>query len=402
VERINLRQKPQQKENQSRTIDVAIQKIVSGGYGLAFAEGLTMFVALAAAGDRLRVRIREKKGKVAFAEIVEILEPAPERQTPPCPYFGRCGGCDFQQMNYAAQLAAKAGIVRDCLQRIGKINYENEIPIVASPDDLNYRVRAQWHVDSRREKLGYFRRHSHDVIDVETCPILAPALKEKLADIRRNISWKEFWAEKPEIEAATNGAEVSVYSSELIEPTDEIVFEAGGEKYYFDARSFFQGNRFLIDDLIRLATDGAEGETALDLFCGVGLFTLPLARKFKKVFGIEANEKAIEFAQKNAERARVSNIEFSAENVSDFLAQSELPKIDFVLLDPPRAGAEKETIYALLKLKPRRISYVSCDPATLARDLSLLTTDYKIESITAVDLFPQTHHVETIVRLNCQ
>jgi 23S rRNA (uracil1939-C5)-methyltransferase len=401
VERINLQQKSQ-KENQSQPIEVTIQKIVSGGYGLAFADGLTVFVALAAAGDRLRVRVREKKGKVAFAEIVEILEPAPDRQTPPCPYFGRCGGCDFQQMNYAAQLAAKAGIVRDCLQRIGKINYENEISIVASPDDLNYRLRAQWHVDSRLEKLGYFRRHSHDVIDVETCPILAPALKEKLSDIRRDINWKEFWAEKPEIEAATNGAEVSVYSSELIEPTDEIVFEARGEKYYFDARSFFQGNRFLIDDLIRLATAGGEGETALDLFCGVGLFTLPLARKFKKVFGVEANEKAIEFARQNAERAPLSNIEFSAENVSDFLAQSELPKIDFVLLDPPRAGAEKETIYALLKLKPQQISYVSCDPATLARDLSLLTAGYKIESITAVDLFPQTHHVETVVRLNCQ
>lgn len=395
-------QQKSQKENQSQPIEVTIQKIVSGGYGLAFADGLTVFVALAAAGDRLRVRVREKKGKVAFAEIVEILEPAPDRQTPPCPYFGRCGGCDFQQMNYAAQLAAKAGIVRDCLQRIGKINYENEISIVASPDDLNYRLRAQWHVDSRLEKLGYFRRHSHDVIDVETCPILAPALKEKLSDIRRDINWKEFWAEKPEIEAATNGAEVSVYSSELIEPTDEIVFEARGEKYYFDARSFFQGNRFLIDDLIRLATAGGEGETALDLFCGVGLFTLPLARKFKKVFGVEANEKAIEFARQNAERAPLSNIEFSAENVSDFLAQSELPKIDFVLLDPPRAGAEKETIYALLKLKPQQISYVSCDPATLARDLSLLTAGYKIESITAVDLFPQTHHVETVVRLNCQ
>ena len=396
-----MRQKPE-KENKNQTFDVSIKKIVPGGYGLAFAEGLTVFVALAAAGDKLRVRVREKKGKVAFAEIVEILAPAPDRQTPPCVYFGRCGGCDFQQMNYAAQLAAKVGIVRDCLQRIGKIKYENEIPIIASSDDLNYRVRAQWHVDSRRQKLGYFRRHSHDVIDVETCPILAPALKEKLAAIRRNIGWNEFWAEKPEIEAATNGADVSVYSSELIEPTDEIVFEARGEKYYFDARSFFQGNRFLIDDLIRLATIDAEGETALDLFCGVGLFTLPLARKFKKVFGVEANEKAIEFAQKNAERARLSNIEFAAENVSDFLAQSELPKIDFVLLDPPRAGAEKETIYALLKLKPRRISYVSCDPATLARDLNLLTTDYKIESVTAVDLFPQTHHVETIVRLNCQ
>jgi 23S rRNA (uracil1939-C5)-methyltransferase len=389
-----------QKENQPLTIDVAIQKIVPGGYGLAFAEGLTIFVSLAAAGDKLRVRLREKKGKVAFAEIVEILEPSSDRQAPPCPYFGRCGGCDFQQMNYAAQLAAKVGIVRDSLQRIGKIDYENEIPIIASPDDLNYRVRAQWHVDSRRQKLGYFRRHSHDVIDVENCPILAPALKEKLADVRRNIVWEQFWAEKPEIEAATGGAGVSVYSSELIEPTDEIFFAANGEKYYFDARSFFQGNRFLIEDLTRAAIGGAEGEAALDLFCGVGLFTLPLARKFKKVFGVEANEKAIEFAQKNAEHARLSNIEFAAETVDDFLRQNDLPKIDFVLLDPPRAGAEKETIYALLRLKPRQISYVSCDPSTLARDLRLLTTDYKIESITAVDLFPQTHHVETVVRLN--
>jgi 23S rRNA (uracil1939-C5)-methyltransferase len=384
-------------------LEVSIEKIVPGGYGLAFAEGLTVFVSLAAIGDKLRVRVREKKGKIAFAEIVEILEPAPARQTPPCPYFGRCGGCDFQQMNYAAQLEAKVGIIRDCLRRIGKLDYEKEIPIVGSPDDLNYRVRAQWHVDSRRQKLGYFRRHSHDVIDVETCPILAPALKEKLADIRRDIAWQEFWAEKPEIEAATNGADVSVYSSELIEPTDEIVFEARGEKYYFDAVSFFQGNRFLIDDLISLAIEGAEGETALDLFCGVGLFTLPLARKFRRVFGVEANGKAIEFAQKNAERARLSNIEFSAENVGEFLEQMEqndLPEIDFVLLDPPRAGAEKETLHALLKLQPRRISYVSCDPSTLARDLRLLTDAYAIESITALDLFPQTHHVETIARLN--
>jgi len=386
--------------NKQQILDVIIQKIVPGGYGLAFAEGLTVFVALAVVGDKLRVRVREKKGKVAFAEIVEVLEPSAYRHAPPCVYFGRCGGCDFQQMNYAAQLEAKVAIVRDCLQRIGKIEYEKEIPIIASPDDLNYRARAQWHVDSRRQKLGYFRRHSHDVIDVENCPILAPALKEKLADIRRNINWQEFWAGCVEIEAATNGADVSVYSSELIEPTDEIVFEARGEKYYFDAESFFQGNRFLIDDLISAATAGAEGENALDLFCGVGLFTLPLARKFKRVRGVEANGKAIEFAQKNMERARLSNVEFFAENVGEFLRHGELPETDFVLLDPPRAGAERETIDALLKLSPRQISYVSCDPATLARDLRLLTDAYQIESITALDLFPQTHHVETIARLN--
>jgi 23S rRNA (uracil1939-C5)-methyltransferase len=386
--------------NKQTVLDVVIQKIVPGGYGLGFAEGLTVFVALAAVGDRLRVRVREKKGKVAFAEITEILEPAPARHEPPCIYFGRCGGCDFQQMNYAAQLAAKVAIIRDCLQRIGKIDYEKEIPIISSPDDLNYRARAQWHVDSRRQKLGYFRRHSHDVIDIENCPILAPALKEKLADIRRNVNWQQFWAEQPEIEAATNGADVSVYSSEIIERTDEIVFEAAGEKYYFDAESFFQGNRFLIDDLIRAAIEGAAGENALDLFCGVGLFTLPLARKFKRVSGVEASGKAIEFAQKNAERARLSNVEFFAENVGEFFARAELPEADFVLLDPPRAGAPRETIDALLKLSPRRISYVSCDPATLARDLRLLTEAYQIESITAMDLFPQTHHVETIARLN--
>jgi 23S rRNA (uracil1939-C5)-methyltransferase len=389
------------KHNKSvQTFDVAIEKIVPGGYGLAFAENLTIFVSLAAIGDKLRVRVREKKGKVAFAEIVEILEPSENRQTPPCPYFGRCGGCDFQQMNYAAQLRAKVGIIRDALRRIGKIDYEREIQIVASPDDLNYRLRAQWHVDAKRQKLGYFRRHSHDVIDVETCPIAAPALKEKLSEIRRNIDWAQFWADKPEIEAATNGEDVSVYSSELIEPTDEIAFAANGEKYYFEARSFFQGNRFLIEDLTRLAITNAEGENALDLFCGVGLFTLPLARKFQRVLGVEASDKAIEFAQKNAERASLSNVEFSVENVTDFLARNDLPKIDFVLLDPPRAGAEKEAIYALLQLKPPQISYVSCDPATLARDLRLLVSDYEIESITALDLFPQTHHVETVVRLN--
>lgn len=388
-------------KKQVKTLEVAIEKIVPGGFGLAFAEGLTVFVALAAKGDRLLVRVREKKGKVAFAEIVEIIEPSPDRQTPPCVYFGRCGGCDFQQMNYAAQLEAKVGIVRDCLTRIGKIDYQKEIKIVASPDDLNYRVRAQWHLDTRRRKLGYFRRHSHDVIDVEDCPILAAPLKAKLAEVRQNINWEDFWAERVEIETASNGREVSVYSSEIIEPTEEIVFAAGGENYVFNASGFFQGNQFLIEELVRLAVEGANGAEALDLFCGVGLFTLPLARKFESVCGVEANGAAIDFARKNAENARLTNVEFFVENTSEFLENEEIERpLDFVLLDPPRAGAEKETVYALLKLKPRQISYVSCDPATLARDLKLLLDGYDIESITALDLFPQTHHVETVVRLN--
>jgi 23S rRNA (uracil1939-C5)-methyltransferase len=151
--------------------------------------------------------------------------------------------------------------------------------------------------------------------------------------------------------------------------------------------------------LIKVATRDAEGKTALDLFCGVGLFALPLARKFGQVLGIESNQKSIEFARKNAEHARLSNLEFFNQNVTDCLSENNLKEVDFILLDPPRTGAEKETIEAILQLAPTQVSYVSCDPATLARDLRILRESYQIESITALDLFPQTHHVETVVRL---
>ncbi len=224
-------------------------------------------------------------------------------------------------------------------------------------------------------------------------------LQSTLQNLRQNLNWEEFWAEKIELETASSADKVSIYSTEIIEPTEELSFTAKGEQYFYDAHTFFQGNPFLIEDLIEVATKEAEGETALDLYCGVGLFSLPLARKFKQVLGIEANEKSIEFVRKNAENARLSNLEFNNQNVSDWLSENELKNVDFVLLDPPRTGAESDTIKALLNLKPTQISYVSCDPATLARDLKILGESYEIESITALDLFPQTHHIETVVRL---
>jgi len=386
----------------SSTLDVKIEKIVPNGFGLAFAENLTVFVPLSATGDRLRVRINQLKGKTAFAEIVEILEPSPDRTEPRCPYFGRCGGCDFQQLNYAAQLTAKVGIVRDCLTRIGRIDYEREIPIIGSPRDYEYRSRAQWHLNSRKKKIGYFQRKSHDLIDVEICPILAPELERTLKDLRGTIAWESFWSEIIEIEAATANGEISVYSSEIIEPTKEIFFTANGETYRHDATSFFQGNPFLIEALIETALKDASGAAAIDLYCGVGLFTLPLARKFETVFGVEGYDKAIDYAEKNTENAGLSNVRFFRETVSDWLTENaaNLKNPDFLLLDPPRSGTEKETVEAIIKLQPKQISYVSCEPATLARDLKIFCeNDYSIESITALDLFPQTHHVEIAARL---
>ncbi len=381
-------------------LELKIEKIVPGGYGLAFAENLTIFVSLAAPGDRLRIAIRELKKKIAFAEIGEVIEPSAVRAEPPCKYFGTCGGCDFQQMSYQAQLNAKVAIIRDCLQRIGKIDLVEDIPIFPSPRALEYRSRAQWHLDTAK-KIGYFRRNSHEVIDIEQCPILTPELNETLREIRNDLAWENFWDESAVIEAASGGSgQVSIYSEKFVEATEEISYQAAAETYRYSARSFFQGNQFLVEPLIDAALKDASGRTALDLYCGVGLFTLPLARKFERVIGIEENAVAVDFAEKNAAAAGLSNVEFFRKGVEAFLTEALSGDLDLILLDPPRAGAALRTIERIVALRPNRISYVSCEPSILARDLRIfLDRGYSIESITAFDLFPQTHHVETVVRL---
>lgn len=386
--------------NTGDVLEVTVEKIVPRGLGLAFAEKLTVFVPLSAPGDRLSVRLAQVKGRTAFAEIKEVIEPSASRVEPPCKYFGICGGCDFQQLSYEAQLTAKVDIIKDSLHRIGKIEFDREISIIPSPKPLGYRSRAQWHLDTRSKKIGYFKRGAHEVIDVDHCPILDPVLDETLSELRADLDWGSFWAEEAVVEAAVgSNEEITLGSNELPDP-EPIAFEAVGERYAFDAASFFQGNASLVEKLIETAIGEASGKHALDLYCGVGLFSLPLARRFDGVTGVEGSEHAVSFAQQNAANAGLENIRFFQDGVGDFLAARDVGTTDFVLLDPPRAGTEKGVIEKIIKLGPARISYVSCDPAILARDLRILIDGgYSIESITALDLFPQTHHVETVVRL---
>jgi 23S rRNA (uracil1939-C5)-methyltransferase len=383
-------------------IDVRIEKIVPRGFGLAFAENLTVLTPLTAPGDLLRVRIVEIKKRMAFAEIVEIVQPGVNRAEPPCKYFGTCGGCDFQQMQYAAQLDAKVGIIRDCLHRIGKIEHEGEIAMIASHNEFGYRSRARWHLDREKRAVGYFRRDSHDVIDIDACPILTPGLQSTLEYARESMNWESLWSDRAEMEAATGEeGRVSIYSAEMAEPTAELSFAANGDLYAFSAQSFFQANKFLIPELIEAALGGAGGDAAFDLYCGVGLFTLPLAKRFKKVVAVEENPVAVDFAKKNIAGAGLTNVRLVGESVGRFLSENQKKKLDLILIDPPRSGTEKQTIPAIARLKPTEISYVSCEPSILARDLrTLIDAGYKIEKITALDLFPQTHHVETVVRLS--
>ncbi|MBA2525487.1 MAG: class I SAM-dependent RNA methyltransferase [Pyrinomonadaceae bacterium] len=384
------------------TFDVEIERLLPGGVGLAHAEGLTLFVSLAAPGDIVRVQIDRLRGKVAFASVLEVIKPSPVRIEPPCPYFGRCGGCDFQQLNYETQLQAKVEIIRDCFHRIANIADLPEIAIHPSPKQWQYRARANWQFDPQTRHFGYFEAGSHRVCDVEVCAVLIPDLQSTLEDLRAQIGSDSFPEAAKNVEAVAGDKGVSLAPGWAGCETKGVSRIIGDETYHFSATAFFQVNHELIVPLVHEATRNARGAVAIDLYCGVGLFTVPLARCFERVVGVESNSTAARFAQLNLQNAQLESARIINARVGEWLNSPSLESeaVDFLLLDPPRAGAENSVIKGILTRRPRLISYVSCDPATLARDLKkLLAPGYSLDSVAAFDMFPQTHHVETVVRL---
>ena len=383
-------------------LDVTVERILPGGVGLAHARGQTLFVSLAAPGDRARVRVESVRARLAFASIREILQPGPARVEPPCPYFGRCGGCDFQQLDYGAQLAAKVEIIRDCLRRVARVEPPPEIPITPSPAAWRYRSRARWQHDPVRRLLGYYERGTHRVVDVAECPVASPAVGGRLERLRALMREGRLPEDAPEFEAVEGDDGVSL--APPVEPEDERerARTIGGESYRFGAGCFFQINHALLEPLVREGLRDAAGEVALDLYSGVGLFTLPLARLFARVVAVEGHGPAADYARRNLSGAALTNARVETSAVGDWLAARAegFGRADFVLLDPPRSGAEPDAVRGIIRLRPRHISYVSCDPATLARDLRAFTEGgYRVASVRAFDMFPQTHHVETVVHL---
>jgi 23S rRNA (uracil1939-C5)-methyltransferase len=392
--------KPEPKAEEA-TIEVEIERILPGGLGLAHAEGQSILVSLAAPGDLVRVRIDERKGKVSFASIVEILRPSPVRVEPPCPYFGRCGGCNFQQLSYEAQLGAKSEAIRDCLHRIARIEDPPEIPVVPSPEEWRYRARANWQFDPINRRFGYYERGTHTVCDIAECVVLTPELESLLEELRASLS-NDVPDRVRQVEATAGDDGVSVVPAIGRFTNGTVTRKVGDETYQFSADSFFQTNHFLLGALVETAVGDAAGRNAVDLYSGVGLFTLPLARRFSQVFAVELSQRATEYARLNLKNAGLENATVTNAKVKEWLRQAakRIKDVDFLLLDPPRTGAEHKAIQGILNLHPKRICYVSCDPATLARDLKwLLEGEYRLDSISGFDMFPQTHHVETVVHL---
>src|SRR3954469_24041241 len=250
-------------------LEVTIERILPGGVGLAHAEGRTVFVALAAPGDHLRVRVESVRGRVLFASIVEVLSPSPARVEPPCPYFGRCGGCDFQQLDYRAQLFAKVEIIRDCLRRVARIEPPSEIHITPSPLEWRYRSRARWQHDPVRNFLGYYERGSHRVCDVVECPVAAPEVQDRLTRLRELMRDGALPPDAAEFEAVAGDEGVAL--APAVEPEDEREQTRliAGERYRFDAGCFFQINHSLLEPLVREGLRDVlketEGETAINL-----------------------------------------------------------------------------------------------------------------------------------------
>jgi 23S rRNA (uracil1939-C5)-methyltransferase len=373
-----------------------IEKLVAGGEGFGRYEGIPIFVPRSAPGDRLRVRVSERRTDYGRAEIVEILEPGPGRRIPPCPHFGACGGCDLQHLEDGIQADLKAKAVGETLERLAGLRTALPVEVIAG-SPWGYRLRTQLHVerDADQAVVGYHTRRSHTVVPVDSCPVLVPELEAILPRLPEVLS-----APGPHRLDLAVGGDGSLSCAPIVAglPHGELSLQIGDVDYRYDARCFFQVNGELLPTLIERTVGDATGELAFDLYAGVGLFSLPLAGRYKRVVAVEGDRIAARYARKNARHNHLENVEVVHRAVESWIHQ--LPAApERVVVDPPRTGLSRPARERLLERRPIRLTYVSCHPAALARDLKALMTAYRVESMTLIDLFPQTAHMEVVVQL---
>jgi 23S rRNA (uracil1939-C5)-methyltransferase len=377
-------------------IEVRVEKLVAGGEGLARFEGVPVFIPRSAPGDLVRARLVERRPSFGRAEITEILEPGPGRRHPPCPYFARCGGCDLQHLEEDLQRELRVAAVRETLERLGGVVWPGQVEVVAGKA-WAYRLRAQLHtaVEGQDVEVGYYARRSHRLVAVDSCPILVPELEALLPHLAGDLDERA-----PRRLDVTTGDDGAVTASPAVEtlPHGTVSRRIGDLTYAYDARCFFQAHVDLLPGLVERVVGSWDGRQAFDLYCGVGLFSLPLARLYESVLGVDGDRVAVRYARKNARGNGITNLEILAHAVESWIGK--LPRgTARVVVDPPRTGLSPRVRGVLRRRRPRRLTYVSCHPATLARDLKELLRSYHLEGLTLLDLFPQTGHMEVVAQL---
>ncbi len=436
---------------------VEIEKLIYGGDGLArlpadeHGRGKAMFVPFVLPGEQVEVAVVESKPGFARGKLEKVITPSLERVAPECPYFGQCGGCHYQHIAYKAQLDYKAEILRETLQRTAKVKLESDIVVHPSPP-WRYRNRTRMQVRHEPQfSLGYYRQTSHDVLPVETCPISSELIQRAIAAVwtvgragkaPASLHGVQFFAdaqdaallieayvrpesppqdcdafadalrqELPQLQGlvtfASSPAEdesrqraplASLHEEQgAVTGASSLMYHSVGYDSQVSAGSFFQTNRFLIDELVQTAILGRTGRSALELYAGAGLFTQALAKNFDQVIAVEISPHAFADLEKNVPR----NVKTVRATTERFLAERGAKLApDLVLLDPPRAGLGEKAARMLGGMSASHVTYVSCDPATLSRDLRvLLESGFRVEQTHLVDLFPQTYHMETVLHL---
>jgi 23S rRNA (uracil1939-C5)-methyltransferase len=402
------------------TFELELTTITHGGAALGRHEGRAIFVPYALPGETARVEITEDRERYAFARLVEVLEPSPDRVAPPCPHFGidGCGGCQWQHADYPAQLRFKAEIVADQLARIGKIAEPPVRPTIPDPEGWAYRNHAQFRSASGGG-LGFQAASSNRTVAIDECPILHPLLADLYATL--DLELENLLRLSLRAGTATGDLMLVFETNDDLPPalesdlpvscvlllsdgqhanligSNHITEVVAGRAYRVSAPSFFQVNTPQAAQLVRLATgylDLQGDETVLDAYCGVGLFTAHLAERAGLVVGIELVPAAVDDLLENT-------AEFDNVDVIEGPVEAVLPDLDFsidaVVVDPPRAGLDRFALDALIAGAPARLVYVSCDPATLARDVKrLAAAGYRLVEVQPVDMFPQTYHVESV------
>ena len=368
-------------------INLAIHDLAFGGEGVGRVDDFVVFVPFVIVGEIVEAEITELKKNFARAKLRRVVTPSPERVAPECQYFGACGGCQYQHIEYAAQLRFKHKQIADLFERVGKISPEKISPVLPCPAPYGYRnrimIRSQWNGPAKKLVIGFIRADNNFVEDIEECKISEPALNEQIKEVRANPPPK-------------GGIKV--------------VLRVQPENWEVPPDSFFQNNFFLLPKLVETVRELLRAGGArhlIDLYCGVGFFGIEAADVVESFVGVEYDQLAIKAARQNAALRKITNGEFVAAKVEVILPellQKFTPEKTSVILDPPRKGCWPETLELLRQTRPAQVIYVSCHPATMARDLNILCADgvFELARVQPLDMFPQTQHVECVADLRCR
>ncbi len=365
-------------------LTLTISDVAFGGEGVGRLDEFVVFVPFVLPGETVEAEVFELKKKFARARLLRVVQPSAARVPAPCPYFGQCGGCQYQHVDYTVQLDLKHKQISDLFQRIGNLGPDVVAPVIPCPQPYGYRnrimIRSQWDKFKQGLNIGFIRAENRLVVDVEECKIAEPALNAQLKQLRANPPPK-------------GGIKV--------------VLRIPPENWDVPPDSFFQNNFFLLPKLVEIVGEmlqqGGASHLA-DVYCGVGFFSIELGHKVKSFVGIEYDQMAIKAARRNAIKRSLTNGEFIAGTAEallpELLARFSAEKTA-VLLDPPRKGCRPETLELLRRIRPAQIIYVSCHPATIARDLNVLCSEnvFNVARVVPLDMFPQTSHVECVADL---